>query len=107
MDKTQFELIVNENTGSLTQMRAILTAAEKYYSSQNSGNAIVSGSDSLIPEQQQIAEWKTKAEKWEALGKEIEKFYCNSDGDYDEENPEEDGDLGSIGEVAAVAYGWL
>jgi len=67
----------------------------------------VSGSASSIGEPQQIADWKKKAEKWEALGKEIEKFYCNSEGEYDEENPEEQGDLCTIGEVAACAYGWL
>ena len=51
---------------------------------------------------------KKKADKWDALGAEIEKCYCNADGEYDEENPEiEDADLCTIGEMAASAFGWL
>ena len=57
--------------------------------------------------EQQIAEWKTKAEKWDALDKEISKFYVDVDGEYNEENPERHGDLGDIGEEAARAFGWL
>lgn len=57
---------------------------------------------------EQIEEFKSKAQKWDALGKEIEKCYCNSDGEYDEDNPEvEDADLDTIGEMAASAFGWL
>ena len=48
-----------------------------------------------------------KAEKWDELGEEISKFYLNEDGEYDEDNPENEGDLVSIGEIAASAYGWL
>lgn len=76
--------------------------------SNNEQNHTIAQNDLLgAVSQEQIADWKKKAEKWDALGKEIEKFYCNSDGDYDEENPEEQGDLCTIGEVAAVAFGWL
>lgn len=57
---------------------------------------------------EQIEEWKSKAAKWDKLGDEISKCYCNSEGEYDEDNPEiEDADLGTIGEMAASAYGWL
>jgi hypothetical protein len=56
---------------------------------------------------EQIEEFKSKAEKWDLLGEQISKYYTNSDGDFDEENPEEDGDLVAIGEVAAMAFGWL
>lgn len=49
-----------------------------------------------------------KAKKWDLLGSEISKCYCNTEGEYDEENPEiENSDLGTIGEMAATAYGWL
>lgn len=49
----------------------------------------------------QIAEWKKKAEKWDTLGEKISKFYPeDSEG-------HEGGDLCDIGEVAAMAYGWL
>jgi hypothetical protein len=55
----------------------------------------------------ELSELRAKAEKWDKLGEEIAKYYTNSNGDYDEENPEEDGDLCSIGEVAATAFGWI
>jgi regulator of RNase E activity RraB len=57
--------------------------------------------------QKQIEEWKRKAEKWDALDDDISKYYCNKDGEVDEDNPEKNGDLGDIGEVAARALGWL
>lgn len=56
---------------------------------------------------------KEKAEKWDKLGEKIDKCY----GDYNENNvemkseyEEENGsepDLGTIGEIAASAYGYL
>lgn len=49
-----------------------------------------------------------KAENWDKLKLEISKCYCNEDGDYDEDNPEYEGaDLCTIGEIAAIAFGWL
>lgn len=57
---------------------------------------------------EQIEDFKIKSEKWDNLGKKISKCYCNSDGEYDEDNPEiENADLGTIGEMAASAYGWF
>lgn len=57
---------------------------------------------------EQIEEMKKKADKWDALGAKIEKCYCNTDGEYDEENPEIEGaDFSTIGEMAASAFGWL
>ena len=57
---------------------------------------------------EEIEVMKKKAEKWDALGAKIEKCYCNSSGEYDEENAEiKDADLGTIGEMAACAFGWL
>jgi hypothetical protein len=57
---------------------------------------------------EQIKEWKAKAEKWDELDAKISKCYCNSDGDYDEDNPEiEDADLCTIGEMAAISFGWM
>lgn len=52
-------------------------------------------------------EIKSKSEKWDALGKQIEKFYCDESGEYSEDSPENNGDLADIGEAAAMAYGWL
>jgi hypothetical protein len=57
--------------------------------------------------QKQIAEWKRKAEKWDALDDQVSKFYCNKEGEVDEDNPERKGDLGNIGEVAVRALNWL
>lgn len=60
------------------------------------------------PTPEQIKEWKEKAMKWDNLGDGISKCYCNSNGEYDEENPEIEGaDLVTIGEMAANAYGWF
>lgn len=57
---------------------------------------------------EQIEEFKKKSDKWDALGLKIEKCYCNTEGEYDEENPEiGDSDLCTIGEMAASAFGWL
>jgi hypothetical protein len=56
----------------------------------------------------QIEEMKNKADKLDALSKEIDKCYCNANGEYDEENPEIKGaNLITIGELAATAFGWL
>ena len=56
---------------------------------------------------EEAATLKAKAEKWDKLGEEIAKFYCDKDGEYSEDKPEASGDLCDIGEVAAMAYGWL
>lgn len=62
------------------------------------------------PTPKQIQEWKEKAEKWDALDKEISKYYREpEDEDYDEafaKVADENGLLG-IGEVAATAFGYL
>lgn len=48
-----------------------------------------------------------KANSWDALEKKIAKYYENSEGEYDEDNPEENGDLLDIGEIAARAFGFM
>jgi hypothetical protein len=58
---------------------------------------------------EQIEKWKSKAEKWDKLSEEIAKCYPT---DYDNEGNElgteyPDADLGTIGELAAIAFGWL
>jgi hypothetical protein len=55
----------------------------------------------------QIDEWKKKAERWDALDEKISKFYCNTEGEIDEDNPENKGDLLDIGEIAARAFNWI
>jgi hypothetical protein len=56
---------------------------------------------------EQVEQWKAKAEKWDKLDEAISKFYCNADGEYDEEEPEQKGDLCDIGEAAATAFGYF
>lgn len=54
---------------------------------------------------EQIESWKRKAEQWDALEKQISKFYFGDDGE--ELSDDEGGDLCDIGEVAAMAFGYL
>lgn len=57
------------------------------------------------PTPKQIQEWKTKAEKWDALEEKISKFYFDEEGD---ELPDDaGGDLVDIGEAAARAFGYM
>lgn len=57
------------------------------------------------PTARQVQEWKTKAEKWDALYEEISAFYFDDEGN---ELPDgEGGDLCDIGETAAIAFGLL
>ncbi|MGN6435965.1 MAG: hypothetical protein ACTHMM_05500 [Agriterribacter sp.] len=59
---------------------------------------------------EQIQEWKTKAEKWDALRNEIAACYVKPDESNPDEFVENDDpnvDLGTIGEIAASAFGWL
>lgn len=56
----------------------------------------------------EINQWRIKAEKWDKLEVKISKCYNNAKGEYDEKNPEfEDADLCTIGEMAAQAFGWM
>ena len=59
--------------------------------------------------QQQIQEWKTKAKKWDDLGDSIASFYGDEEAEFDEDGPSlvDIGDLVDIGEIAAMAYGFL
>lgn len=54
-------------------------------------------------------QWKEKAEKWDRLDEKISKCYPEYD-DHAEENDDDDydnTDLGTIGELAASAFGYL
>lgn len=55
----------------------------------------------------QINQWKEKAEKWDALDKKIGNFYTDEKGEYNEDSPQDDGNLLDIGEIAAIAFGWM
>ena len=56
----------------------------------------------------EISKYKKKSEKWDKLGKEIEKYYESDDEDNDDdEYDREEGNLLDIGEAAASAYGYL
>lgn len=55
------------------------------------------------PTPKQIKEWQQKANKWDALDQRIGAFYdTEKEGD-----AEEEGDLVTIGEIAARAFGYL
>jgi hypothetical protein len=54
-----------------------------------------------------IEKYKIKAEKWDKLDDEIAKCYVDENGDELSEEETEDIDLGTIGEIAAGAFGWL
>lgn len=54
--------------------------------------------------EEQIQQWKRKAEKWDELDEKIGRFY---DGEEDNEEEGIEGDLCDIGEVAAMAFGYL
>lgn len=52
--------------------------------------------------EEQILEWKNKAEKWDALDEQLSTYYLQvDDGETDE------ADLCDIGETAAAAFGYL
>lgn len=59
--------------------------------------------------EEQIQVWKSKAEKWDELEQKISAFYGNEneDGDWEELDDDEGGDLYDIGEIAASAFGFL
>lgn len=50
---------------------------------------------------------KQKAEKWDKLKAEIDRFYVDANGEYSEENPQVEGDLCDMGEIVAMHMGWL
>lgn len=58
--------------------------------------------------EEQIEEFKRKADKWDALDEQIAACYGteNENGEY-EENEDEDIDLCTIGEFAAYAFGFI
>lgn len=52
-------------------------------------------------------QFSKKAEKWDKLSEKIAKCYVDENGDELSEEDSEDIDLGTIGEIAASAFGWL
>lgn len=48
-----------------------------------------------------------KANNWDKLSKKIAKCYVDDNGDELSEEEADEIDLGTIGEIAATAYGWL
>ena len=51
--------------------------------------------------------YKIKSEKWDKLDEKIGKFYENDIDDEENEDGEDEGNLIDIGEVAAIAFGYL
>ena len=54
-----------------------------------------------------INKYKIKSDKWDKLSEKIAKCYVDENGDELSEEDSEDIDLGTIGEIAASAFGWL
>ena len=54
-----------------------------------------------------IEKYKIKSEKWDKLDEKIGKFYENDIDDEENEDGEDEGNLIDIGEVAAIAFGYL
>ena len=54
----------------------------------------------LTPPDKQVSEWKEKAQKWDRLAQKIAQYYPEDENDAP-------GDLGDIGEHAAMAFGYL
>ena len=52
-------------------------------------------------------QFSKKAEKWDKLSEKIAKCYVDENGYELSEEDSEDIDLGTIGEIAASAFGWL
>lgn len=58
--------------------------------------------------EKQIETWRVKADQWDALEKRIAACYVTEGPDGEmEENTDPDIDLGTIGEIAASAFGYL
>ena len=55
----------------------------------------------------ELAKLKQKAEKWDKLGEKIEAIYGTEDENGDWVETKGDEGLIEIGELAAIAYGWL
>jgi hypothetical protein len=55
----------------------------------------------------QILLYKRKSDKWNELDDKIAKCYVDENGDELSKEETEDIDLGTIGEIAAGAFGWL
>ena len=54
-----------------------------------------------------IEKFKIISEKWDKLDEKIGKFYENDIDDEENEDGEDEGNLIDIGEVAAIAFGYL
>lgn len=54
-----------------------------------------------------VKPFRSKAEKWDKLSEKIAKCYVDENGDELSEEDSEDIDLGTIGEIAASAFGWI
>ena len=56
---------------------------------------------------EELSKYQHKALKWDELSEKIAKCYVDENGDELSEEDLEGIDLGTIGEIAASAFGWL
>ena len=63
--------------------------------------------ETKIKDSLSILTYKNKSAKWDKIGEKIAKCYVDENGDELSEEESEEIDLGTIGEIAASAFGWL
>lgn len=73
--------------------------------SGKTGEEVICDMKALVVEYAE--QFKHKAEKWDKLEHEIAKKYIDENGDELTEEQSENIDLGTIGEIAACAFGWI
>jgi hypothetical protein len=74
---------------------------DKGYDNQRLANTI----EQLFEEQ--LSKYQHKALKWDELHDKIAKCYFDEDGEELSEDESDDIDLGTIGEISAIAFGFL
>ena len=70
-------------------------------------NTIKRYNDIKLEYEAMIEKYKIKSEKWDKLDEKIGKFYENDIDDEENEDGEDEGNLIDIGEVVAIAFGYL
>jgi hypothetical protein len=65
------------------------------------------GTHIIQPDTVKMINIDPRVKKWEDLGEKIARCYFDENGDDLSEEESENIDLGTIGEIAASAYGWL
>jgi hypothetical protein len=98
----------NDELIKLTQKQVIELAISYGKSHKMSIPPMITDTDVLFSEL--IKRYKAsviKAEKWDKLGDAIARCYVDKDGNELSDEASKNIDLGTIGEIAASAFGWI